>query len=293
MPSSWKPILLASTGVLLLAGALLVLTPSPADAQCGSQASACKNCHEVPALDPGNSEGDWHVSHAFGDFCEFCHAGNVQAPEADLAHQGMVAPLADPAASCSACHPSDARDLAVVYGTALGIDVGTGDTSPSSSTPAVAPTPAPTAAPPAMSNEPPPADQVDYNAVHAGTDGRPMPIGNVILGLLIALIVLGGGGYVVWNERRRRNPSSDAQSPSASPALPDPTPALPQEASPLLSAIAALDPLGRRGLEQLLRDPQTASDLLYRLARLDPETIRTLRGLDRETRALLLALTSD
>jgi hypothetical protein len=290
MPSSWKPILLASTGVLLLAGALLVVTPSPADAQCGSQASSCKNCHEVQAQDPVNSEGDWHVSHAFGDFCEFCHAGNVQAPEADLAHQGMVDPLADPAASCSACHPSDARDLAVVYGTALGIEVGTGGTSPSSPTPEVSPTPAPTAVLPGISNEPPAADLVDYNAVNAATDGRPIQIGNVILGILIALIVLGGGGYVVWNERRHRKPSSDAPSlvvPTT------PTPALPQESSPLLSAIAALDPLGRRGLEQLLRDPQTASDLLYRLARLDPEMIRTLRGLDRETRALLLALTSD
>jgi uncharacterized iron-regulated membrane protein len=137
---------------------------------------------------------------------------------------------------------------------------------------------------------------VDYNAVNAGTEGRSTPIGNVILGVLIALIVLGGGGYVVWNERRRRSPSSDAVSPSATPVPPAPpahSPALLQEASPLLSAIAALDPLGRRGLEQLLRDPQTASDLLYRLARLDPEMIRTLRGLDRETRALLLALTSD
>jgi hypothetical protein len=55
----------------------------------------------------------------------------------------------------------------------------------------------------------------------------------------------------------------------------------------------ALDPLGRRALEKLLRDPQAASDLLQRLARLDPEMVRGLRGLDRETRALLLALTSD
>jgi hypothetical protein len=61
----------------------------------------------------------------------------------------------------------------------------------------------------------------------------------------------------------------------------------------MLLAIAALDPLGRRSLGQLLRDPATASDLLRRLARLDPEVVRTVRGLDRETRALLLALTSD
>jgi Mg2+ and Co2+ transporter CorA len=61
----------------------------------------------------------------------------------------------------------------------------------------------------------------------------------------------------------------------------------------LADAIAALDPSGRRALEQILRDPQTASEMLRRLARLDPDLIRTLRALDGETRALLLALTSD
>jgi hypothetical protein len=63
--------------------------------------------------------------------------------------------------------------------------------------------------------------------------------------------------------------------------------------SPLLQGISALDPLGQRALERLLRDPEAASDLLQRLSRLDPEMLRELRGLDRETRALLLALTSD
>lgn len=292
MSSSWKPIIIASTGVLLLASALALLTPSPAEAQCGSQASSCKNCHEVQAQDPVNAEGDWHVSHAFGDFCEFCHAGNVQAIDADLAHQGMVDPLADPAASCSACHPSDARDLAVVYGTALGVEVGTGGPPASAATPAESPTPVSTAAFPGTSNEPPPVDLVDYNTLYAETvDGpRPIQVGNLILAVLIAAIVLGGGGYVVWNERQRRAPAPSApDAPASPPATGSPS----EDAGRLLPAIAALDPLGRRGLEQLLRDPQTASDLLCRLARLDPEMIRTLRGLDRETRALLLALTSD
>jgi len=65
------------------------------------------------------------------------------------------------------------------------------------------------------------------------------------------------------------------------------------EGTELLAAIAALDPVGRNGLEQLLRDPGAASALLRRLASLDPELIRVVRGLDRETRALLLALTSE
>ena len=292
MPSSWKPILLGSTGVLLLTGALLVLTPSPADAQCGSQASSCKNCHEVQAQDPVNSEGDWHVSHAFGDFCEFCHAGNVQAPEADLAHQGMVDPLADPAASCSACHPADARNLAIVYGTALGIEVGAGGGQVPTASPTDSSTPATPAVSGGMSPEPASAQIIDYNALYAETvEGqRPISTGNLILGTLIAAIVVGGGGYVAWNERRRRArpaSTSEGQAPRSEPTTPS------EEPGPLLEAIAALDPRGRRALEKLLLDPTSASMFLERWARLDPELIRTLRGLDRETRGLLLALTSD
>lgn len=295
MTLSWKPIAVSSAGVLLLAGAVLVLTPSPAQAQCGSQASSCKNCHEVQAQDPVNTEGDWHISHAFGDFCEFCHAGNVQATDADTAHQGMVEPLADPQASCSACHPNDAHDLAVVYGTALGVEVGAGG-GPS---PAIAPTEAatPTAAA-AAAAEPPLGDVIDFNALYAETvEGqRPISTGNLVLGILIAALVLGGGGYIFWRERRAR---LTAQTPEEAPAPVEPMATAETSAAPtpqpetLLTAVAALDPLGRRALERLLGDPAAASHLLQRLAQLDPEMIRALRGLDRETRALLLAMTSE
>ena len=68
----------------IVAGALLLLFSGiafvgvkPAQAQCGSQASSCKNCHEVQAQAPVNTDGTgWHQSHAFGDFCYICHAGN-------------------------------------------------------------------------------------------------------------------------------------------------------------------------------------------------------------------------
>jgi hypothetical protein len=287
MSLPWKPIVLSSAGVLLLAGALAVMTPSPAEAQCGSQASSCKNCHEVQAQDVVNTKGDWHISHAFGDFCEFCHAGNVQAMEAEAAHEGMVDPLADPQASCSACHPTDAHDLAVVYGTALGVDVG--------SAPPVAPAASPTPAPMEAASgpaAPPSADIIDFNAQYAQTvEGQqPGRVGNWILGILIAGLVLAGGGYVLWNERRRRAPAIERDE-TQPPAMPAPAPT--SDPGALLAAIAALDPLGRRGLEHLLRDPKAASLLLHRLSRLDPDLIRSLRSLDRETRALLLALTSE
>jgi hypothetical protein len=294
MPLSWKSIAIPSAGVLLLAGAVALLTPSPAAAQCGSQTSSCQNCHEVQAQMPVNAVGDWHVSHAFGDFCQFCHAGNVQATEADQAHQGMVAPLADPVASCGACHPTDIQPLAQVYGTALGVEIGSVAGAAPVEAPGAAATP--TESTPASAGLPAgPAsiDTIDYNALYDETAEGKLNTGNLVLGGLIALAVVGGGGYVLWNERRRRRGRAQSAAPVtlsvAEATSPDGSP----EQAEMLLAIAALDPLGRRSLGQLLRDPATASDLLRRLARLDPEVVRTVRGLDRETRALLLALTSD
>lgn len=124
-PLTW--LLLLTGGMALIALALLV-TAAPAAAQCGSSATSCKNCHEVNAEYPVNGSGDWHISHAFGDFCAFCHAGNIQATDMDAAHEGMVYPLADPQASCQACHPADYMDQAAIYAVALGVDLGAGVT---------------------------------------------------------------------------------------------------------------------------------------------------------------------
>src|SRR3990172_12048592 len=224
MPFSWKPIALSSAGVLLLAGGVALSTPSPAAAQCGSQSSSCENCHEVQAQMPVNGNGDWHVSHAFGDFCEFCHAGNVQATDAETAHQGMVEPLADPASSCGACHPREVADLAIVYGTALGIQVGSVADGPPAAAPTAAPTPTEPTLAAAVAATPSSADMVDYNAQYAETvEGKqPGQTGYVILGALVALIVIGGGCYMVWNERRRRR---SAASPAVTPTPPSGTPA--------------------------------------------------------------------
>ena len=117
------------TAILVVVGAALVvvsaaalLTTQPAKAQCGSQASSCKNCHEAQAQDPVNTDGTgWHQSHAFGDFCYICHGGNNQATDEEAAHTGMVAPMADVQAACAQCHPSDLQARADVYTVALGI----------------------------------------------------------------------------------------------------------------------------------------------------------------------------
>ena len=116
---------------LLFLGSLtlfvVLLRPQPAQAQCGSSASSCKSCHEVQGADPVNSDGtSWHQAHAFGDFCEFCHAGNVQATDQATAHVGLEAPLNNVQVSCGTCHAADLAERADVYAVALGVTVGEG-----------------------------------------------------------------------------------------------------------------------------------------------------------------------
>ena len=119
-------------GLLFMVGSATLLMATPAKAQCGSQASSCKNCHETQAQDPVNADGTtWHTQHAFGDFCYLCHAGNNQATDKTAAHTGMVDPMTDIAASCKSCHPADLNAKAQIYATTLGITLGSvGSPSP-------------------------------------------------------------------------------------------------------------------------------------------------------------------
>lgn len=119
--------------VLSLFPIFLYGTSQPTAAQCGSSASSCKNCHEVQGKDPVGAKGEWHVTHAFGDFCEFCHAGNVEAKAKEEAHVGLVHPMLDIKASCQSCHPQDYNDKAKVYATALGVQLNVGGAATSAS----------------------------------------------------------------------------------------------------------------------------------------------------------------
>ncbi len=127
---------------LLFGGIILFLgltVPQSAQAQCGSSASSCKNCHEVQGEAPVNADGtNWHQAHAFGDFCEFCHAGNVQATDKETAHVGMEAPMDNVQVSCGNCHAADLAERADVYAVALGVEIGSGGGSDSGAQPPVA-----------------------------------------------------------------------------------------------------------------------------------------------------------
>ncbi len=187
-------------------------------AQCGSQASSCKNCHEVKGEDSVNAKGDWHVAHAFGDFCEFCHGGNVQATDEAAAHQGLVQPLDDVKTNCSSCHAADYQAKAETYAKTLGVTIGasTGGTTPPS---APASTTSNTAAQPTQSTQsvqpqgqssapmvtPTYNEVTDYVAAYRAAKPLPPSTATIFTSLMLGLTVVGGGAFVYWNEKRLRS----------------------------------------------------------------------------------------
>ncbi len=202
---------LAAGILLLLIGGFAFVGVKPAWAQCGSQASSCKNCHEVQGKDPVNNDGPkWHQSHAFGDFCYICHGGNNQAKDETAAHQGMVSPLADVKASCQQCHAADLEARAKVYADILGVQVGSGAAAQATAAPAAAASTesAPGTASAAQTSS---CNQVvvnDPNAVNYTQNydqivlgKQPTNWGNMILLGMIGLLVVGGGGFVITREK--------------------------------------------------------------------------------------------
>lgn len=302
MPSR-KPysLILFGMSMLLTAGLLVVWPVGPANAQCGSQASSCKSCHEVQAQDPVNADGTgWHQSHAFGDFCYICHAGNPQSPVLEEAHTGMVAPLSDVNAACAQCHPGDLMERAQVYASMLGVEIGQGGSTESGGDDAT-PDGGETASQPTAKASAPSAmvfsggEVVDYVQQYDESvlGVKPVNWGNLLLIFMIAMVGAGGGAFVYWNERRLgsvplRKPAkavAEVQIPIVE--------GYSQEVTALLPLLAKLNPVGLHSLKKLLADPDQANEMLHSLSNLDAELVRRIRGLDRDSRALLMALAGD
>ncbi len=194
---------------LIVVSAVALISIEPAEAQCGSQASSCKNCHETQGQDPVNTDGTgWHESHAFGDFCYICHAGNNQATEIEAAHTGMVAPMTDVRAACAQCHPADLQARADVYTVALGIPAAAADVPAGAASPAPAEaTSEPAAEQPAAPAAPASVksvseeDMVDYVQRYNQQvlNQQPTNWGNVIL--IIVLVGLLAVGLFFINKR--------------------------------------------------------------------------------------------
>jgi uncharacterized membrane protein YuzA (DUF378 family) len=191
-----------TTGFLLvIVAGLWLATAQPVSAQCGSQASSCKDCHEVQGQLSVNADGTgWHQSHAFGDFCYICHAGNQQATDKETAHTGMVPPLSDTKASCQQCHPKDLDARAKVYADILGITIGGGGAEPAAVQQVVVTICEP-------ENDVPedtslilskPSETVDYVArYNENVLGiRAVNWGMIGLVTLIVVVVLGGAGFL-------------------------------------------------------------------------------------------------
>ncbi len=195
---------------IVIAVGFYLTTATPVKAQCGSQASSCKNCHETQAQMPVNADGmGWHQSHAFGDFCYICHAGNNQATDKAAAHTGMVSPLVDVKASCQQCHVADLDARAKVYATALGVEIGSATAAPTSGGETIAVPVAANPAPSGVSDQS--CNQIvmdDPNAINYAQNydqivlgKKPVNVGNNILIALIALMTIGGGGFIILREK--------------------------------------------------------------------------------------------
>jgi hypothetical protein len=295
-------ILLLVSSATLLAAVFWLLTASPAQAQCGSQASSCKNCHEVKAQKSVNSDGtNWHEKHAFGDFCANCHAGNVQAQDKAAAHTGMVAPLSDLKANCGSCHAKDLQARGGVYAKALGVTLtGAGASQPPSGGNSTGGSAG--ANPPASGTQPPAAPVVvndagvvDYAQRYdqRASGAFNLNWGDVILGVLLVVVALGGGLFVYWNESRLGKAGAPRLAAAPAGGGPVDPAACPADVLALLPRLARLDPAGLFALKRLLEKPEDASELLQSLSRLDPDLVRRIRNLDRDSRALLLGLTGN
>ena len=239
--------------ILTLGSALWLATATPASAQCGSQASSCKNCHEVQAQMAVNADGTaWHQSHAFGDFCYICHAGNQQDTDEGAAHTGMVPPLSDVNAACQQCHPNDLQERAQVYATTLSVEIGAGAASPAEGEAAPANAEQPTsvgAAPASIEIDYDDPNLVNYAARYDEIvlGKKPVNWGNAILMVMIGLVAVGGGGFVVTREKLIRVSFGETKKAGNQ---------YPAEVVDMLPAIAHLKPNSRKALKNVLSNPK-------------------------------------
>jgi hypothetical protein len=249
--------------MLVIATGIWLASAQPVSAQCGSSASSCKNCHEVQGELPVNNDGtSWHTSHAFGDFCYICHAGNNQATDMAEAHTGLVDPLSDIQASCMQCHPNDLEARAQVYADALGVEIGSsGAASTGSSDPAV--TTGESTSTDETTNSVPTTTTIDvddpnlvdyvqrYNEIVLGQ--KPINWGNAILIVMIVLLLVGGGGFVVMNEKLVKVTFGDMKVVEGE---------YPADVVDMLPSLAGLKPQARKSLKNILGNPGKTEKVL-------------------------------
>jgi len=253
--------LFTGLAIVIVVGFYLT-TATPVSAQCGSQASSCKNCHEAQAEMPVNADGTgWHQSHAFGDFCYICHAGNNQATDKTAAHEGMAAPLADVQASCQQCHVADLDARAKVYAATLGVEIGSGSSAPvtggDSDAALVVAEPVSSTTSTQSCNDivvdDPNAINYAQNYDQIVLGKKPINWGNSILMVMIGLMVVGGGGYVITREKLVNISFGDTRKAEGE---------YPADVVEMLPKIAGLKSQSRKSLKNVLDNPKKADKVL-------------------------------
>ncbi len=320
-PHLW---LFAGAGALLLFTGFWLVTPQPVEAQCGSSASSCKTCHETQGQDSVNAKGDWHIQHAFGDFCESCHAGNVQATDKAGAHQGLVDPLSDVAASCQTCHPQDTTAKAQQYASTLGITLvsnpvaGGGKSSGSSNTGASAAgagttgaaaannSPAQASGGSPLSAAPLGGEQIDFNTLYAEKMAPPSWVNNWGNVILLALLVMLAGTFLTawawegWGPVVARWLFSDTY--KIVHYEPDTVPTSPElealfrrkpELKELWPILANSDTALLQDVLRILGQEDQGANILHAVSRLDLKLAAALRQLNEQDRELLLAVVKE
>ena len=313
-PRLFKLLVLLTIGLALPIIVLLAMPQPDASAQCGSQASSCKNCHEVQGKDPVAKKGQWHIDHAANDYCEFCHAGNVQATDKDKAHVGMVQPGDNLKASCGGMCHQDFQARADKY-IAVGMKVGgaaqppaasSGGQAPAATAPAAAAPAQPTQpAAPAASSKPaalPPASGqvVDFNQPKPNLEANPstVNVGNIVLGVLVVLVLIAGVAIVIAGEGGLRKLTAWQAQPAVASAyrgtpLPDNWADLVRakpELAEVLPMLAKADPRTIKAIARVLSDPSHGDEALQALGKIDLRLIEEVRKLGPRERELLLAL---
>lgn len=184
--------------ITLILGLFLLLPARTAAAQC-KDPSTCRTCHEVQGQKPVKNSGDWHSQHAAFDFCAACHGGDKKAQDKAAAHQGIALTLDQMGGTCKDCHAADTDQRYQKYAAQLGVTGAIKNTTTKDPNAALGSflgvQPAnisPPSGPAGGSSSPGTAEPAQ----------SPSQAGNIIAAALLLVLAMGGGGYVLWNERR-------------------------------------------------------------------------------------------
>jgi hypothetical protein len=124
-------------------------------------------------------------------------------------------------------------------------------------------------------------------------------MGNVIVGFLLVVTVVGGGAFVYWNEKRLRKGklaatvAAGAVAQSGGEAAITSLDQLPPEVVKLLPTLKQLDPRTLKALRIILSDRKRGEEMLQTLSVINYAMLDEMKRLDKKELSLLLALAGE